>query len=258
MYSILQSRYQRVEKALDTLLESITAYNPSLSAADELVAADNSVNEALDQLAVHHANYAQILSLRATSALLDEQIQSTLRSLADTRATLKSITLTSSAPAMTSLPAPREVKVHSLLSYAKFISKTTVPPTRRGGGGEVKTEPVEQVQVQSEGQTPAEGAGQSDAPRKVLPPEVKGQFIPWPGHEVVARGALADIQRMREGGRDPGLVTEVEDEKVKEEKEEQAEKVPEVETQNQQIEVPRTEPVQVRQREEDVFDPDEM
>lgn len=48
MQSIIQTRYQRVEKALDALIESITAYNPSQSAADELVAADEAVNQGLE------------------------------------------------------------------------------------------------------------------------------------------------------------------------------------------------------------------
>ena len=49
MLSILQTRYQRVEKALDTLLDSITAYNPSITAAEELVAADDAISEGLEE-----------------------------------------------------------------------------------------------------------------------------------------------------------------------------------------------------------------
>ena len=49
MLSTLQTRYQRVEKALDALIESVSAYAPSLTAADELVAADEAVNESLEE-----------------------------------------------------------------------------------------------------------------------------------------------------------------------------------------------------------------
>ena len=49
MLSSLQSRYQRVEKALDALIESVAAYNPSLSAAEELVEADDEVSQTLDE-----------------------------------------------------------------------------------------------------------------------------------------------------------------------------------------------------------------
>lgn len=48
MLSILQTRYQRVEKALDKLVDSITAYNPSQTAAEELVVADEAVSEGLE------------------------------------------------------------------------------------------------------------------------------------------------------------------------------------------------------------------
>lgn len=49
MLSTIQTRYDRLEKALTALLDTIISYNPSLNAADELVDADDSVNEALDE-----------------------------------------------------------------------------------------------------------------------------------------------------------------------------------------------------------------
>jgi len=49
MLSVFQTRYARMEQALNALIESISAYNPSVTAADELVAADDEVNEALEQ-----------------------------------------------------------------------------------------------------------------------------------------------------------------------------------------------------------------
>ena len=45
MYSQFQASYQRVEASLQRLTDSIAAYNPSTSAADELVAADDAVQE---------------------------------------------------------------------------------------------------------------------------------------------------------------------------------------------------------------------
>ena len=53
MLSTLQARYQRMEKALDALVDSVTAYNPSVTAADELVAADEDVNESLEERMYH-------------------------------------------------------------------------------------------------------------------------------------------------------------------------------------------------------------
>ncbi|KAF2157869.1 hypothetical protein K461DRAFT_290142 [Myriangium duriaei CBS 260.36] len=291
MYSVLQARYQRVEKALDTLLESITAYNPSTAATDELVAADADVNDALSQLASHHANYARILSLRATSAALDEQIKSTLRSLADMRSSLKSISLPPSTPSIPTTTTDssshaRPVKVSALLSYAKFISKTTVPPTRRDQPATapaepttdaavpsiVKTEPPTPAAVSSAGPTPgpaADGAQekektQSEAMRKVLPPEVKGQFIPWPGHEVIRAGGLAAVQAMVEAGRDPATVTKSAEEEAAAREEEERQRAREEEERLERERQRREGHVAAmgahggRHRDEDVFDPDEM
>lgn len=49
MEEILETRFQRVEAALQTLIDSITTYNPSPPAAVELVAADDSLSEGLEQ-----------------------------------------------------------------------------------------------------------------------------------------------------------------------------------------------------------------
>lgn len=49
MLSVFQARYARMEQALNMLVESISAYNPSVAAADELVAADDDVDDALEQ-----------------------------------------------------------------------------------------------------------------------------------------------------------------------------------------------------------------
>lgn len=48
MLSTIQTRYSRVEKALDALIESVAAYNPSIPAADELVEADDAASECLE------------------------------------------------------------------------------------------------------------------------------------------------------------------------------------------------------------------
>ena len=41
MNSIIQGQLDRVETALNTLIESIASYNPSVTAANDLLAADN-------------------------------------------------------------------------------------------------------------------------------------------------------------------------------------------------------------------------
>jgi hypothetical protein len=49
MEDILTAQFDRVEKALSTLVDSIAAYNPSPQAAIDLVAADEELSQGLDQ-----------------------------------------------------------------------------------------------------------------------------------------------------------------------------------------------------------------
>lgn len=45
MNSIIQGQLDRVETALNTLIESIASYNPSVPAANDLLAADDELAE---------------------------------------------------------------------------------------------------------------------------------------------------------------------------------------------------------------------
>lgn len=45
----MQSRLDRVETALNSLIESIASYIPSTTAATELLEADDELNESVDQ-----------------------------------------------------------------------------------------------------------------------------------------------------------------------------------------------------------------
>ena len=49
MEAVLQSQLDRVETALTTLIESIASYNPSLTAARDLLAADDELNNGVEQ-----------------------------------------------------------------------------------------------------------------------------------------------------------------------------------------------------------------
>lgn len=49
MKSIIQAQLDRVESALNTLIESIASYNPSIPAANALLAADDDLNKGLKQ-----------------------------------------------------------------------------------------------------------------------------------------------------------------------------------------------------------------
>lgn len=49
MYARFQNSYRRMEESLQRLTDSIAAYNPSPTAAEELIAADDAVNEDLER-----------------------------------------------------------------------------------------------------------------------------------------------------------------------------------------------------------------
>lgn len=49
MDALLEERFQRMETALNTLIDSITTYNPSVQAAEDLVAADDEFSKGLEQ-----------------------------------------------------------------------------------------------------------------------------------------------------------------------------------------------------------------
>jgi hypothetical protein len=48
MSDYVDARFARVEKALETLIKSITGYNPSPAIANDLVTADSELNEGLE------------------------------------------------------------------------------------------------------------------------------------------------------------------------------------------------------------------
>ncbi|KJY00242.1 mediator of rna polymerase ii transcription subunit 4 like protein [Zymoseptoria brevis] len=253
MLSRFQASYQRVETSLQKLTDSIAAYNPSITAADELVAADEAVNANIDQLVQHQKNHQRILSLRQTSEALDESLKSTLRLLAETRKEIQAIPSASSS-------SRREVTVDELLDYAKFIACTTVPPTfRRPIPDDLLPKKQAALAVQpSNGMVtpPQASAGplidslaiaaddsnpnydQSTSPAEenlavkamedrekafIIPQNLP--FEPWPNHTIIMRGSLADIQRLAESGVDPASILSREEkaeaERLRKEREEE-------------------------------------
>lgn len=144
MEEILESHFQRIEVALQTLIDSITTYNPSPPAAVELVAADDALGEGLEQclllhacapfpianllaVAQHQSNHRRILTLRATAAALDTQLKASLTLLADARRELADASISTKDPA----DGFRDVDFSQLVDYARSISRYTVPPTLR-------------------------------------------------------------------------------------------------------------------------------
>ncbi|KAI0197579.1 vitamin-D-receptor interacting mediator subunit 4-domain-containing protein [Astrocystis sublimbata] len=123
----LDTCFDRVEKALGTLIDSIAKYNPSTSQVQELGHADAELTKGLKDLQTHQTNHQRIQALRASTAAYDAQIRDTLRLLAATRKELVDASATA-FPDDGGSVSHHEIRYDELLSYARRISKTTIPP----------------------------------------------------------------------------------------------------------------------------------
>ncbi|KKY37694.1 putative mediator of rna polymerase ii transcription subunit 4 [Diaporthe ampelina] len=258
MDRIVDVRFERVEKALATLVESITKYNPQASQAVELANADSELGHGLKQLETHQNNYRRLESLKASSSALDAQIRDTIRTLWTTR---KDITSTSTTAAP---DGPQyDVNYEELLSYARRISKMTLPPasilsridaanpeSAASTGEAVNTPNTTAAPTPAAGgSTPNPNAASNGAPTPAAQPQSQGQqgtqttansgatalpeewtqfldpltghvFLPWATEDKIRVGALASIQNLVEEGIDPRGYDPAEEE-VRRQKEEQ-------------------------------------
>ncbi|KAF8437448.1 mediator complex, subunit Med4, partial [Terfezia claveryi] len=183
MDKIMEKSFDALEAALTQLIESISSYNPSPIAASAVVLADNEISESLELLAEHQANHHKIQSLRATSEALDQRLTQLLSALAQTRKELLTVPSTKFPPA-------REIPYEELLTYARKISKYTVPPNAR-----FPQPPLPQAALS--GNAPAEqpttNIGLTNEEAAALDPSSRVVFAPWPSEEIMRRGALAQI-----------------------------------------------------------------
>ncbi|KAI1334436.1 hypothetical protein F5Y15DRAFT_289552 [Xylariaceae sp. FL0016] len=241
--------FDRVEKALGTLVDSIAKYNPSTHQVNELGKADEELAKGLQDLQTHQTNYTRIRDLRAASSSLDNQIKDTLRLLATTRKEL----VNASATVYPDGPS-YDIKYDELLSYARRISKTTMPPVgsiqsiptesqpkgENGGTDTAATTPggtPNGLQPPSAAATPAnmnglqqsfEASQQSTTSTNIILPEhltatlnpnTGLEFVPWPSEEQVRRGAIASLSYIAEQGINPENY-DPEEEKARKEREE--------------------------------------
>ncbi|KAI1087558.1 hypothetical protein F5B19DRAFT_475059 [Rostrohypoxylon terebratum] len=225
--------FDRVEKALSTLVDSISKYHPSVHQVNELGLADIELNKGLEDLQTHQSNYRRIQDLRAATASFDAQIKETLRLLANTRKELVS------APA-TVFPSDvpsYDINYDELLAYARRISRTTLPPaaimspetTQANSGAETgvatpadgitpngapapQPNGVPVADPSSQPPNPAvtttNAAGETNL--TALPEELQWHmnpysnfsFVPWPPEEEVRQGALSSLAFLYEQGID--------------------------------------------------------
>ncbi|KAI9653056.1 MAG: hypothetical protein M1831_006263 [Alyxoria varia] len=186
----LQDSLNTLETHLNSLLDSITSYNPSTNAASSLVAADSAFSSSLQTLAQHQRNHQRLQALRTTSDDLDQQIKDFLRRLAEGRKELlnaapvvgkKSAALGGERkgrnvekPWLSTGDDDEEAKVRSvdaktLLDYSRRISRFTVPPTYRPPlpppiDGEQDDGNIEK---NDDSQTAAEGDGAGTSPMAI-------------------------------------------------------------------------------------------
>ncbi|KAI9704605.1 MAG: hypothetical protein M1820_005518 [Bogoriella megaspora] len=223
----IQSQLTRVEQALNTLIDSITSYNPSPAAALDLVAADDELGEGLNELAEHQANYVRICQLREESKRLDDQTKDIMKTLAELRKELLA------TPATNFPESQNSVNYDELLAYAKRISRFTVPPTYRPPAPWDANAPTKETDPPASADPSAmivdppspsaiyagaangtqeaageeqPGIGERDLPSHLkdwLDPYAKLAFEPWPTDDTIRSGGLATVQRLVEAGKDP-------------------------------------------------------
>lgn len=171
---------------------------------------------------MHHEQYSQILRLRQTSEALDKQIKSMVTLLSDSRKQLLAV------PSHVARTDVREVKVDHVLSYARFISKTTVPPTNTTRDSETQEDlsskiiessnavvntavgttngSIARTPIKTEHDDPATTSSLNQEAKAMLDPVSQLPFVPWPTQELICAGALGAIQGMVERGQDPSSV----------------------------------------------------
>ena len=210
MDTILQSRLNDLESALTTLVDSLTSYNPSPSAAHTLVAADAALQSSLEDLAIHQRNHARIQQLQTTLQQRNDEIASTLQQLADTRASL--LEIPNSLPPLRSeherglrdeVARGREtgggVDAETLLAFAARVATYAGPvafeaseqPTASAAGEKAK------LNGETVGTAAKEGVGLAaliEEEKRWLDPWTGLQMTPWPSEEMIRTSELARLQ----------------------------------------------------------------
>ncbi|KAK3985650.1 putative mediator of RNA polymerase II transcription subunit 4 [Cladorrhinum sp. PSN332] len=125
MQKKLDGRFDRVEKALIAFVDSLTKNNPSERLAADLVEAERELHGLLKELETHQNNVAKIKSLKEETDALDLKTKNILQNLWDMRRELKAISTIST----TDTQPKHQFTTAELLSFARRISRNTLPPT---------------------------------------------------------------------------------------------------------------------------------
>ncbi|KAL7270502.1 hypothetical protein RUND412_006789 [Rhizina undulata] len=191
MNASVQRAFDTLQESLQTLIESIASYNPSPAAATAVIDAEDHLTSTLGQLEEHQQTYHQIATLTAISASLDSELTSLLQTLSQTRKELQAVP-------NTTFPPSHGVPYEELLTYARKISKYTVPPQ---SSSYHQSPAIESSSNSVENEERGLPLGLSEADVNALDPSQL--FTPWPSEEVMKQGALARMaaeEEMRAAG----------------------------------------------------------
>lgn len=254
MEAILQKRFDALEAALNKLLDSITTYNPSVTAAQELLAAEADLNEGLGLLARHQSNNKRILVLRQTADQLDNQIKNTIRTLAEARKELLS------TPFTTFDDTSRDIPADDILSYAKKVAPFTVPPTYlpsapvedaqkndnapmangTAASPAVGTDPNTGTQTPADTQQPpaeSQDAGYASMMgdlKTILDREKHAPFLPWPDENRMKASGLMAVKHLFQ--QEDGSQTRQTEDEARRMQEEEQRRVREAEATDKRVE----------------------
>ncbi|KAK4449865.1 vitamin-D-receptor interacting mediator subunit 4-domain-containing protein [Podospora aff. communis PSN243] len=246
----LDARFERVEKVLTTLIDSIAKYNPSEKLAENLSTADKDLLASLRSLEHHQNNAARIEALRQETAALDAQTKDIITTLWTIRKEVKNTTTTS----YPSSGPKYQFTTSDLLSYARRISRNTLPPPGVTNGVDFGASPPATELPAPDGgsatQTPSasfnNGVGTPGAAatpgangevlasqatvtsqatelpmhlKPVVNPNEGSVFYAWPVEGDVRGGGLAGYQQLLDSGIDPKGYDPEEVERLKKEEE---------------------------------------
>ena len=201
MDAILQGQLDRVETALTTLTDSISSYNPSVPAAQNLLAADDELQQGLKQLHTHQKNHARIQELRTTIDRQNAQISLHMQLLTNTRASLLAL------PGFRRPKEQREVESAELLDFGKRISRFSMPSSLRKGKATIG--PIDDAAAKDRDAAAGEGVKELDGigleslkeeEKQWLDPWTGVQYTPWPSDEMFRSSALVLLQAEGEKG----------------------------------------------------------
>ncbi|KAH6634667.1 vitamin-D-receptor interacting mediator subunit 4-domain-containing protein [Chaetomium sp. MPI-SDFR-AT-0129] len=118
----LDACFERLEKSLDKMIDSIAKGNPSEAIAEELVACQNDLQSSMKLIETWQNNEARLQQLRQEVSLFDTQIKDIMSSLWNIR---KEVKATQTTPTATT--KKHQFTTAELLAFARRISRNTLP-----------------------------------------------------------------------------------------------------------------------------------